>query len=141
MTGPMPADGRRGRGEVPMFLQQLMADAGGRALTTAEVRHRARQAGFCDHSVLGVYRALVSMERTGQVKRVDSRGRNVYWASADAPEADRVRRRLTTAEGRTAVTRGSDTATEPTTPPERAEGSARAEDIGPRTRSTAPETG
>lgn len=95
MTGSTAgSDERRGRGELPTFLQQLMIEVAGRALTTAEIRHRTQQAGFCDHSTMGVYPALLSMERRGQVKRVDSRGRNVYWASVDTPEVDRVRRRL-----------------------------------------------
>lgn len=62
------------------FLLRLLDEQQGRAVTTAELRHRARDAGYGARDVESAYRYLVVLEHHGQVQRVDARGRHVYWA-------------------------------------------------------------
>lgn len=138
MTEPETAAGPRAHGELRDFLRRVITEADGRAVTTAEIRHHAEQAGFSDQSVVAVYRTLLSMERRGQLGRVDSRGRNVYWASTDSPGGEGVRRRLSTTDHSTASVRGSDTAAESRAPRMREQGASHAEDIGERKQSTTP---
>lgn len=55
-----------------------------RAISTSELRRRARERGFPGALIEGAYRLLVTLERRGQAQRVASRGRSVFWVNANA---------------------------------------------------------
>ncbi|CAN3131855.1 hypothetical protein ACNUDN_29565 [Mycobacterium sp. smrl_JER01] len=80
-----PDLGDEPRAELGAFLQAVIDSSAGRAISTAEFRHRALEAGFGAWAVeSGVYRTLLRLHRHGVVERVESRGRTVYWARPSA---------------------------------------------------------
>lgn len=80
-----PDLGDETRAELGAFLRAVIDSSAGRAISTAEFRHRALEAGFSAWAVeSGVYRTLLRLRQHGVVERVKSRGRTVYWARPSA---------------------------------------------------------
>lgn len=98
-----PDLGDETRAELGAFLRAVIDSSDGRAISTAEFRHRALEAGFGAWAVeSGVYRTLLRLRRHGVVERVKSRGRTVYWArpSAASEQARRHVEGCTDEQGR-----------------------------------------